>query len=122
MGDRRIVWNDVKKGFISRKNQFDEEYKEDYCVVNVAKQKLKIYNASLPNKKIVLPLKTAQIEDFKEKNFTLTVEIKKKLEFHSFRGIFSSIYIISLAATDQEDLEWVDLIQKATLMNRPNMV
>jgi vacuolar protein sorting-associated protein 13A/C len=101
----------LKKGFLGRKRQYDDEYEEAYCVLSVLKQKLKIYNKDFPAFKQIIPLKAAKIDDFKDIEFVINVELGKKLQFFAFR-----------AKSEQEALEWVDFIKRAAFINSPNMI
>ena len=77
----------LKKGFLSRKNLYDDDqdYVKEYCMLNVPKQKLKLYNKKANEKQTII-LKGARIDFAKDKEFILVCE-DTKFNFYQFTGI-----------------------------------
>jgi hypothetical protein len=78
-------------------------------VLSIPRQRLKIYSKN--NQKIIIHLKNAKVEDVKDKEFVLNVEVGKKLQFYAFR-----------AKDENEAQEWVECIKRAAFINNSNMV
>ena len=101
----------LKKGYLGRKKPYDEEYEDEYCVLSIAKQRLKLYNKKHPNIKEKIPLKGAKIEDMKDVRFILNVEVNKKPKFIEFK-----------AKNEDDAIEWVEFIKRAAFVHGPNIV
>jgi len=101
----------LKKGYLGRKKPYDEEYEEEYCVLSIGKQRLKLYNKKHPNIKEKIPLKGAKIEDMKDVRFILNVEVNKKPKFIEFK-----------AKNEDDAIEWVEFIKRAAFVHGPNIV
>lgn len=105
----------TNKNFLYRQGELglkeDNTFAEKYCVLNVLRQRLKIYNLDKTNRQ-VYSLKGAKLDETNSNEFMLVVEPKK---------ITSKT--LHFQALDQEDYtKWIDFLWRAILINKPDMV
>jgi hypothetical protein len=98
----------LKKGYLKRKKPYDDDYTEEYCVLSIPRQRLKIYSSE-PGDKVVIDLKGAKVEDQKDRDFVLNIENGKKSELFSFR-----------AKNENDARKWIEFIKKAAYIGNPN--
>mmetsp|Transcript_32914 Transcript_32914/g.29799 ORF Transcript_32914/g.29799 Transcript_32914/m.29799 type:complete len:80 (-) Transcript_32914:1020-1259(-) len=69
----------LMKGFLGRKRHYDDDFVREYCVLSVIKQRMKFYDKENPREKTIISLKGAKIEDIKDREIVVNIDVAKKV-------------------------------------------